>query len=242
VRAAPSKVIGQSVLRPRQQVEETLRSAILSGNLKGGEMLPPETELAGQFGVSRTTLREALRVLTSERLIRKVPGARGGNFVQAADYKALGEALIDSVENLLALGSIRFDEVAEVRQHLEVPSVRLAAQHRTNEDVKELHAIVDRQKTASIDDPSVPELDRKFHTRIAMASGNRVLASLVAALHHSTEPVGYLSLSPEVGRETVQQHVAIVRAIAAQDPEAAEAAIIKHLTYLREHIIAYQSE
>ncbi|MEW1819183.1 FadR/GntR family transcriptional regulator [Arthrobacter sp. NPDC080031] len=223
-------------------MEDTLRGAILSGSLKGGEMLPPETELASQFGVSRTTLREALRVLTSERLIRKVPGARGGNFVQAADHKALGEALIDSVENLLALGSIRFDEVAEVRQYLEVPSVRLAAQHRTDEDVTELQAIVKRQKSASIDDPSVSELDRKFHTRIASASGNRVLASLVAALHHSTEPVGYLALSPEVGRETVQQHVAIVRAITDQDPEAAEAAVVEHLTYLRSHIIAYQNE
>src|SRR5574337_1667664 len=120
------KLIGQAVLRPRQQVEETIKAAILSGELESGEMLPPEAELARQFNVSRTTLREALRVLTSQHLITKIPGARGGNFVRSVDYHALGTVMIETVGNLLALGGVRFDEVADVRQHLEVPSVRLA--------------------------------------------------------------------------------------------------------------------
>ncbi|WP_255122825.1 winged helix-turn-helix domain-containing protein [Rhodococcus sp. 14-2470-1b] len=63
------KPLGQAVLRPRQQVEETIRSAILSGDLESGEMLPPEAELARQFNVSRTTLREALRVLSSQHRV-----------------------------------------------------------------------------------------------------------------------------------------------------------------------------
>ena len=228
------RVIGQKVLRPRQQVEETLRAAILSGELKSGEMLPPETELARQFDVSRTTLREALRVLTSQRLITKVPGARGGNIVQSVDYQSLGAVVMESVDNLLALGTIHFDELADMRQLLEVPSVRLAAAHRSSDDLRDIQAVVDKQKTARVDDREIPELDRQFHTLIARASGNRVLASFVAALHHATEPVHYLELSPEVGRETVKQHQAIVRAIEAQDADAAEAAIVKHLTYLRQ--------
>lgn len=228
------RVIGQKVLRPRQQVEETLRTAILSGELKSGEMLPPETELARQFDVSRTTLREALRVLTSQRLITKVPGARGGNIVQSVDYQSLGAVVMESVDNLLALGTIDFDELADMRQLLEVPSVRLAAVHRSEDDLRDLQVIVGKQKTARVDDPAIPELDRQFHTLIARASGNRVLASFVAALHHATEPVQYLDLSPEVGRKTVKQHQAIVRAIEAGDADAAEAAIVEHLTYLRQ--------
>jgi len=230
------KVIGRAVMRPRQQVEETIRSAILSGELGVGEMLPPEAELARQFGVSRTTLREALRVLTSQRLIMKVPGARGGNFVQSVDYQSLGEVMTEAVGNLLALGSIEFGEVADVRRFLEVPAVRLAAKHRTEEDLRELSEVVSRQKSASVADPEIPDLDRRFHTAIARASGNRALAGLVAALHHATEPVHYLDLSDEVGRETVKQHVAILRAIEQQDESAAEAAIVTHLTYLQEHI------
>lgn len=234
------KTIGQAVLRPRQQVEKTIKDAILSGELKSGEMLPPEAELARQFNVSRTTLREALRVLSSQHLINKVPGARGGNFVQSVDYHSLGTVMTEAVDNLLALGSIRFDEVADVRQHLEVPSVRLAAAHRSEKDLTELSDIVRRQKTASVDDPEIPDLDRQFHTLIAQASGNRVLASFVATLHHATEPVHYLDLSPEVGRETVRQHAAILRAIKTQDPDAGEVAIIEHLTYLREHILSHR--
>ncbi|WP_214104781.1 FadR/GntR family transcriptional regulator [Acrocarpospora catenulata] len=226
------------MLRPREQVEERIKAAILSGELKSGEMLPPETELARQFNVSRTTLREALRVLTSQRLISKVPGARGGNFVQSVDHESLGAVVIETVGNLLALGSIRFDEVADVRRHLEVPSVRLAARNRTDRDLEELGSIVAHQRRASIDDPDIPDLDRRFHSGIARASGNRVLASFVSALHHATEPVHYLDLSPEVGRETVKQHVRILRAITDQDPDEGEAAIVEHLVYLQKHLAA----
>nr|WP_255497379.1 MULTISPECIES: FCD domain-containing protein [unclassified Mycolicibacterium] len=149
--------------------------------------------------------------------------------------------MIEAVDNLLALGSLRFDEVSDVRQYLEVPSVRLAAEHRSAQDLAELAAIVKKQKSASVDDPEIPDLDRQFHTLIAKASGNRVLASLVAALHHATEPVHYLDLSPEVGRETVRQHAKVLRAIDKQDADAAAAAITEHLTYLRHHIIAHQA-
>lgn len=235
------KPIGQAVTRPRQQVEETIKALILSGELKSGEMLPPEAELARQFSVSRTTLREALRVLSSQHLINKVPGARGGNFVQSVDYRSLGSVMIEAVDNLLALGNLRFDEVADVRQYLEVPAVRLAATNRTEHDVTELASIVSHQKKASVEDPAIPDLDRQFHTLIARASGNRVLAALVGALHHSTEPVHYLDLSPEVGRETVRQHSAILRAIQDKDPDAGAEAIIEHLTYLRRHIQAHQA-
>ncbi|MFO6453083.1 MULTISPECIES: FadR/GntR family transcriptional regulator [unclassified Aeromicrobium] len=237
-RAVPPKSIGQAVMRPREQVEQRIKSAILSGELKSGDPLPPESELARQFNVSRTTLREALRVLTSQHLIYKVPGARGGNFVQSIDHESLGTVVIESVDNLLALGSIDFSEVADVRRHLEVPSVRLAATSRTEEDLVELRSVVNQQRAASVDDPEVPDLDRRFHVGIAGASGNRVLASFVAALHHATEPVNYLDLSPEVGRETVKQHVRILRAIEAQDPDEGEAAIVEHLTYLQRHLVA----
>lgn len=237
---ANTKVIGQKVLRPRQQVEERIKAAILTGELKSGDILPPEAELARQFEVSRTTLREALRVLSTQHLITKAPGARGGNFVRSIDHHSLGAVVIDSVHNLLALGSIRFEEVSEVRQYLEVPSVRAAALHRTDLDLEVLAEIVERQKSVSVDDPEVPTLDERFHTHIAVASGNRVLASFVSALHHETEPVHYLDLSPDVGRTTVKQHQAILNAIQEQDPDAAEAAVVEHLTYLRTHIAAHR--
>ncbi|MFV9428976.1 FadR/GntR family transcriptional regulator [Rhodococcus aetherivorans] len=233
-------VIGEAVRRPREQVEDALRTAILSGELKSGDMLPAEAELARQFNVSRTTLREALRVLSSQRLITKVPGARGGNFVQSVDYHSLGTVMAETVTNLLAFGKIDFEEVADMRQHLEVPAVRLAAVNRTESQLAELARIVQEQQSASVADPDMLDLARRFHTLIARASGNRILASCVAALHHTTEPVHQLDPSPDVGRETVRQHSSILRAIKGQDPDAGEAAIIEHLTYLRRYRLTHQ--
>lgn len=237
---ATARTIGTKVLRPRQQVEDQIKAAILSGALGPGDRLPGEVELARQFEVSRTTVREALRSLSAQDLITKTPGAGGGSFVRTIDHASLRRALGDSVHALLALGGIEFEELAIVRQHLEVPAVRLAAVNRTAEDLAELREIVDLQKSISVDDPRVPALDERFHGAIARASGNRVLASFVSALHRQTEPVHYLDLSSEVGRTTVRQHQRIVRAIAAQDPDAGETAIIEHLTYLREHLLAYR--
>lgn len=230
--------LGHRVLRPRQQVEETVRDAILTGDLRAGERLPAESELARQFSVSRPTIREALSALETQGLIRKVPGAGGGSFVQAVDHHSLGEVIRESMHNLMRLGSLNFDEVAMVRQYLEVPSVALAARNRTETDVAELRRIVKEQKTRTIDDPEVSELDRTFHTAIARMSGNRIMASLVYAVHNLTEPVAYLDLSPAVGRETVAQHQAIVKAIEACDAPAAVDAVTTHLTYLRGHIKA----
>ncbi|MGQ4598915.1 FCD domain-containing protein [Nocardia sp. R6R-6] len=235
-------ILGHRVLRPRQQVEEALRTAVLSGQLRTGERLPPETELARQFRVSRPTIREALSALETQGLIRKAQGAGGGSFVQTVDHHALGEIVQESVHNLLQLGTVSFDEVAMVRQHLEVPSAILAARNRTDADIAELRQLLDEQRTRSVDDPAVPELDAQFHIAIARISGNRVLAALVYAVHRESEPVSYLDLSAEVGRETYLQHESIVHAIAEGDSAAAEQAITAHLTYLRNHIKAANGE
>lgn len=239
-RAASPVRIGQRVLRPRQQVEERIRTAILSGELRSGQRLPSEAELARQFDVSRNTVREALRSLAAQNLITKSPGAGGGSFVRSIDHQSLRTVVSESMHNLLMLGSIDFEEVALVRQHLEVPAVRLAAVQHTAEDIEQLRTIVARQRTISIDDPEVPLLDAQFHTAIARASRNRVLTSLVAALHAETEPVRYLDLSTEVGHKTVRQHQRIVKAIEARDADAGEKAIIEHLTYLRTHLLIHR--
>ena len=123
------------VSRAREQVEAQIREAILSGTFQRGDRLPSEAELASDFAVSRTTVREALRSLAAAGLISKVPGATGGSFVQAIDYRGLGSLIGESIENSLRLGSIDFDEVIHVRRLLEVPSAGLAAINRTESDI-----------------------------------------------------------------------------------------------------------
>lgn len=220
------------VRRAREQVETQLREAILSGTFRRGDKLPSEVELAGSFSVSRTTVREALRALASEGLISKASGATGGSFVRVVDHQSLGALLGESLENTLRFGSIDHEEVARVRKLLEIPSARLAATNCTDDDLELLNYILARQKGLTVESPEVPNLDVNFHTAIAEASKNRVLSSFVSALHRVTRPMLFLDLSPEVGKNTVVQHAAIVRAIADGGAEDAANAMQEHLDYL----------
>lgn len=223
-----------TVQRPRQQVENQIREQIRNGTLATGEKLPTEAELAESFGVSRTTVREALRTLVADGLLEKMPGAGGGSFVRKLDHQAFGVDLGQDIENLLRVDSIEHREAAEMRRMLEAPAVRLAAKNRTKDDLETLNQVLEEEKALTYDDPAVPGLDIRFHSAISEASGNRILAAFVAALHQVTEPVHHLNLNEEVGKSAFRQHVKIVKAIEKGDGKAAETAMLAHLAYLEE--------
>jgi DNA-binding FadR family transcriptional regulator len=220
------------VQRPREQIEAQIREAILSGVFGQGDKLPSETALAEQFGVSRTTIREALRSLASARLIHKLPGVGGGSFVQTVDHHSLSSALADSLENIVRLGSITSAEVHELRRLLELPAAGLAATHRTEAQLATLRAVLDREKHATVVDPHVSDLDISFHSAIGEASGNRALAAFVGALHRVARPVDHMALSVDAGKATVRQHRALIKAISDQDAAAAMHAMANHLDYV----------
>lgn len=223
------------VLRPREQVEMQLKRAILDGTLKQGDRLPSENHLADQFAVSRATIREALRSLAEAGLISKTPGAGGGSFVEFIDHSTISAHLSDHLASTLEIGSITSQEVASFRNLLEVPCAELAAVNRSDEHVARLHEVIELEKSTTVDDPAVPELNAQFHRTLADASGNRLLAAFVSALHGVTHPLAFVSTSPELGRVAVRHHIAITAAVAASDPEAAAEAMEEHLDYLRTH-------
>jgi DNA-binding FadR family transcriptional regulator len=227
----------KQVTRPRAQVEEQIREAILSGQFSQGDKLPPETQLAEQFGVSRPTVREALGALVSAGLIRKLPGVAGGSFVNSVTTDSLSRALSTSVDTILRLGALDLEELGAVRHILEVPAAGLAAESRTDEHLARLRAIVERQKTTTIDDPDIPSYDLAFHTTIAHASGNRLLAAFVGALHSTTYPAQYLEVTPTVARKTVKQHMAITAAIEAGDAAEAARSMKEHLEYVSRYSV-----
>jgi len=224
------------VLRPRQQVEEQLKYAILSGSIRNGERLPSEAELATRFAVSRPTVREALATLVEKGFIRRTPGARGGSFVEYLDHNAVGEAFSDRLSSTLELGSLTYAEVAEFRDLLEVPSARLAALNRSDTDIKRLHDIIDREKEIAVNDPGGPDLNAAFHVAVAEASANRLLMTFVAELHRLTRPANFITWTPEIGKESVKHHIDVVRGIRHRDPQMAADAMHSHLDYLRDHI------
>jgi GntR family transcriptional repressor for pyruvate dehydrogenase complex len=219
-------------IRPRQHVENQIRQAILSGEFGQGDKLPSEHDLAEAFGVSRPTVREALQSLAAAGLIDKVPGVSGGSFVRSVNHHALGRTMRESMANILQLGTIDIQEVHAMRRLLEVPAARLAALHREDKHLDAMTDVVEHQRTTTLDDPEIPELDQRFHTAIAEASGNRLLSAFISSLHVVSQPARFLALTPEVGRCTVRQHMAIQRAIQRQDERAAQDAMVEHLDYV----------
>ena len=225
------------VTRPRVQVEEQIREAILAGDFAPGEKLPAETELAQQFGVSRPTVREALGALVAAGLIRKIPGVGGGSFVNSVTPDSLSHMLRQSMDTILRLGALDLRELGEMRHVLEIPAARWAAENRTDAHLAALKAIVEKQRLTTIDDPEIVAYDLAFHTTIGQASGNRLIGAFVGAVHDSTHPAQYLDVTPEVGRDTVKQHLAILAAVEDQDPQEAARAMALHLEYVRQYSV-----
>lgn len=223
------------VLRPREQVEKQLRGAIMSGQFAQGDRLPSETELAEGLGVSRATIREALRSLAEGGLITKVPGMKGGSFVEYVDHHALSMLVSQRMSSVLDLGSITHEEVADFRDLLEVPCARLAARNRTDEDLAALHDVIEREKVAEVDDPSVPDMNAEFHSLMAAATQNRVLAAFVAALHRVAHPLAFIHTDAEVGQQAVRHHIELYSAIKTQDEDAAVEVMRRHLVFLDKH-------
>jgi GntR family transcriptional repressor for pyruvate dehydrogenase complex len=221
------------VQRPRQQVETQIRRAILDGAISEGTRLPSEHALAQSFNVSRATVREALRSLAEGGLLAKGAGATSGLYVQSVDHQALSRVVSERLASILDLGSVSADEVHGFRDLLEVPSARLAASNRTAAHLDALRDIIDEENRTTFDDPVVPELNARFHSVVADASGNRVLAAFVSALHRTAHPLAFVHSDQELGRQAVAHHITLFKAIDTGDRDAAAEAMRRHLDYLQ---------
>jgi DNA-binding FadR family transcriptional regulator len=222
-------------MRPRQQVEHQLRSAILNGDLPDGTRFPSEAKLSQQFGVSRATIREALRGLSEAGLVWTVPGAGGGSFVKYVDHHKLADVVSERLSSTVELGSISYEEVTGFRELVEIPAARLAATTRTDEHVALLRAAIEESKRSPLEEPKGYEANVDFHAIVAEASGNRLLAAFIGATLRVTRPVNKLDPHTPAGKfqeDVIREHTAIADAIANRDPDEAERLTAEHLTYL----------
>ncbi|MEN3540834.1 FadR/GntR family transcriptional regulator [Microbispora sp. ZYX-F-249] len=209
---------------------DKIKQMITSGELAPGDRLPKEADLAERLGLSRNSLREAVRALA---LINVLDVRQGdGTYVTSLQPHLLLEALSFVVDFHRDDTVLQF---LEVRRVLEPAATAMAAINMPDEDVKELRAILD----ALPDDPSVEELvanDLRFHQRIAAGSGNPVLCSLLDSLSGPTTRARvWRGLTQEgVLADTREQHVMICDAIAARRPEVARAWATVHVAGVEE--------
>ena len=216
-----------SMGRISEVIVEQVRLLIRQGQLSAGDRLPSERELCERFGVSRVTVREALRVLEANGLVEIRVGARGGAFVTAPSSRLVGEGISD----LITLASLTAVEVTEARMVFELGIVPLVCERATEQDISALYEICDRSSEALQGDDYPLELSAEWHTRYAQAAHNRAIAMLVESLH------GPLLMSlerareaaPMHGRRGVQEHRALVDALAAGECERATGLMRTHL-------------
>jgi GntR family transcriptional repressor for pyruvate dehydrogenase complex len=223
-----------SIGRISEVIVDQVRLLIRQGQLAAGDRLPSERELCERFGVSRVTVREALRVLEANGLVEIRVGARGGAFVTAPSSRLVGEGISD----LITLASLTAVEVTESRMVFELGIVPLVCERATKTDVDALYEICDRS-TAALEGDGYPlELSAEWHTRYAQAAHNRAVAMLVESLH------GPLLMSLERAREAaplhgrggVEEHRALVDAIAKKDVRTATKLMRTHLNRTAERL------
>lgn len=160
--------------RASEAIYNQIYPKIISGELRPGDRLPPERELAEMFQRSRPVVREALRMLQQEGLIETAVGSSGGAVIRGVSLKSVEEPL----KNLVAMGAINLDELLEYRHINDRSCARLAAIHHTEEDAEALRQTLEGAK-ANLDSLfSFQEYDVAFHSALAKASHN-TLASLI---------------------------------------------------------------
>jgi GntR family transcriptional regulator, transcriptional repressor for pyruvate dehydrogenase complex len=222
-----------------EEVADAIRVHMQQHGLGPGDRLGREEDLARQFGVSRPTLREALRLLSSSHLVRASKGPGGGIFVAATPEEGIGRTVSASVASMLEAQSITIDELLETRMLFEVPLVGLAAQRATEDDVARLHALLAEAESRPDDAKLVGSVDERLHRQISQIAGNRLAAAFTAWVVEVLQPPLRELVAPAVVESViVEQHRDIVRAIERGDPAAAERAMREHLVYLRDLVAA----
>lgn len=215
-----------------EQVADQLRELIVSGQLAQGDRLPTETELARQVGLSRATVREALRLVAAQGLIRTAKGVGGGSYVTMPSVTHISESLSSNIALLTVARDLTLEELIEVRVLLEVPAARLAAGRRKDEDVDALRETIP---------PDSPPLDthsefvhnRDFHATLIESCGNALLRiaaqPVFSALQTSLSRTG-LGRSFHVSIHA--HHARIADAIEAADEDGAAREMHEHLAFL----------
>lgn len=216
-----------------ERLADTLRDQILAGQLRAGDQLPVEPELCAQYGVSRGTAREALRVLSSQKLVITTRGVAGGTFVQRPGPEHVQSMLKTVLAMMSSAGGVgTVDNLLEVRQLLEVPAAALAAERRTDEHLADLRSSLFDPR--HVDGPALFPSNRNFHIVVLEAAGNPMLAAVTAPIFLVLqERFARDQAADRFWRQVDKDHRAILSLIEARDAEGARQAQAEHLMHLR---------
>jgi GntR family transcriptional repressor for pyruvate dehydrogenase complex len=209
---------------------ERLRDLIRAGELPPGSRLPPEQKLAEQLGLSRNSMREAVKALEMVRVLDSRPG--DGTYVTSLAPRLLLEGLGSAID---LLQDDTLLEVMQIRQMLEPSATAAAVAHITGEHLAELARLLECMRRTADDAEQMVQYDMEFHRVIVGAVGNESLTSVLDGLSGRTARARVWRGLIEADSATVTQaeHQAIYDALASADPDLARAAAMVHVNTSR---------
>jgi GntR family transcriptional repressor for pyruvate dehydrogenase complex len=212
------------------QVARRLVEFILSGQVEPGTRMPSERQLAEAFGVGRSAMREALKALSLIGLIEVRQG--DGTYLRKADSALLPEV----IEWGLLLGEQRTMDLVEARQEIEVVIAGLAAKRRSEADLADMRALLERMAHA----PSISgfvDVDVQFHLCLAEAAGNSALRDIHSSVQALLRAwIARVVVASGDTRPSYEEHVPIMDAVARGDAPAAQAAMAAHMSSAAERL------
>ncbi len=217
--------------RLSDEIVRQITEALFAGKLQAGDKLPTERELAERFETGRASVREALRSLEHEGLIRIKKGVVGGIFIADVDHRPVAKSL----QTLLRLRKVSIHHIAEVRLIFEPQTARLAAERAKSEDLRELEEVIQKM-SAAIKDKELPRFyDLRFHQLIARAARNPILEMLAESmLEVASKAITELNPSVDTLRHVLRCHRKVFEAVSNRNGKFAFEA-------MREHIVDVQA-
>ncbi|MGB0902893.1 FadR/GntR family transcriptional regulator [Halocynthiibacter sp.] len=218
-----------------KEIASAIREAIVTGQLIVDERLPSETELSETFSVSRPTVREALKRLAAQNLIRTKRGATGGAFVNRLSFEEARGDLITTSTLLLSMNEVDFDTACEARFTLERACAALSAQRRTPDHLATMRAEITRQSQAGLSDESFCASDVAFHRAFVDAAHNPVLSWQLAAAVEAIEPLmNMITYTQRDRTQVIDLHTEIANAVERRDGLAADRALQRLSSYTQD--------
>jgi DNA-binding FadR family transcriptional regulator len=225
--------------RMSENIVEQIRLLIRTEQLRPGDRLPSERDLGEQMGVSRVTVREALRVLEAGGLVTIRVGAKGGAFVTTPSSTRLGSNLAD----LVNLSPMTAAEVVEARQVVELGIIDMVVERATGEDIEALRELTREHQAALKRGEYGMEMSAAFHVRVAACTHNAAVEMLMHSFH------GPLLMSlreaqvaaPLMGHRGTSEHREFVEAVAARDAAKATEIMRRHLRRTAQRIARIQT-
>ena len=208
------------------QIAKAIRDAIIAGTLIVDQRLPSEAELSDKFKVSRPTVREALKRLAAQNLIRTQRGATGGAFVNRLRFEdAYGQQITTSTL-LLSMNEVDFETACEARFTLERACAPLSAKRRTADHLAAMRAEIHRQSQPGLSDESFCASDVAFHRALVDGADNPVLSYQLAGAIEAIEPLmNMITFSARSREHIVLLHTEIADAIEAGNADLADDAL-----------------